>query len=458
MPWKNSIHLVLSVALLGLGALGCERDISGLDPVPPNTDPLVFDDNFGAGVDFQAFLGSKLDALSIDTAERYQGTASLKFTIPAPGDPDGGYAGGAFTTRLRRDLSGYNALTFWAKASKASVFNELGLGNDNTGNSKYTATRKNVALTTTWTKIIIPVPYPERLSSEGGLFFVAEGPEGAAGHEVWFDEVKFEHVDTITNPRPSMASRIVASFVGNSVTVGGTQTRFNVDGTDQIIEHMPGYFTFSSSNPDVVDIIGDQIRVVGAGSAVITAALDTVAATGTVTLTATAPPDVAAPVPTQPAADVISLFSNTYSNVSVDTWSATWDVADVADIRVGGNDAKVYTNLSYAGIEFTTQTIDAREMNFLHLDVWIPTGNLFRVKLIDFGDNGTYDGPPLDPSYELTFTEQSDPPLAFGSWVPLDIPLTKFTGLTTRAHLAQLILGANVATSTVYVDNIYFHK
>jgi hypothetical protein len=50
----------------------------------------------------------------------------------------------------------------------------------------------------------------------------------------------------------------------------------------------------------------------------------------------------------------------------------------------------------------------------------------------------------------LTFT----PPKNI--WKSYDIQLSNFIGLSSRAHLAQLILSGT--TSTVYVDNVYFFK
>src|SRR5690606_3451523 len=38
-------------------------------------------------------------------------------------------------------------------------------------------------------------------------------------------------------------------------------------------------------------------------------------------------PTVAAPTPTLPQADVISMFSNAYTNVPVDTWKTDWSDA-----------------------------------------------------------------------------------------------------------------------------------
>jgi len=398
MSWR-SLSLLAAAAIITM--TGCERDISGLDPVPPDTDPVVFKDGFGSGVDYQAFLGSKLDAVAVDLNEKYAGTASLRLTIPGPNSPDGGYAGGAFTTSRARDLSSYNALTFWAKASKTSTFDVVGFGNNNTGKSRYTAQWNGVPLTTTWTKFVVPIPLPEKLHLEDGLFFVAEAPEGSEGHEVWFDEVRFEYVEGISDPRPAMRSQVLDSFAGESVTISNTQVTFNVNGVDRTIEHMPGYFTFFSSDSDVVRVDGEEILVVGAGTAQITASLGDVDAVGMVTVNATAPPATPAPEPTQSAANVISLFSDAFDDVPVDTWSATWDAADVSDILVQSDNVKVYTNLSFAGIEFTSEPIGATEMEFLHVDVWVPQGNLIRIKLVDFGADGTYQGEP-DSESEVT--------------------------------------------------------
>ena len=88
-----------------------------LDPAPFPAEPEVFYDSFAPSVQFSAFGGSKVDALDIEYEEVYRGTAALKFTIPAPTDPSGSYAGGVFYAEVPRDLTGFDALTFWARAS-----------------------------------------------------------------------------------------------------------------------------------------------------------------------------------------------------------------------------------------------------------------------------------------------------------------------------------------------------
>ena len=450
----RSLFRGVAMMLTLVALAGCERSTKGLSPYPLSTDPLVFDDTFGPGVDYMAFLGSKVDAVSIDATERHSGTASMKVTVPATGNPSGTYAGGGFVSNIVRDLSGYDALTFWAKASRAVTFDVAGLGNDVTGTSRFEASRSAIAMTTTWTRYVLPIPLPARLAAERGLFFIAEGPEGGLGCDVWFDDVRFENTGAITNPRPSMTSRALTAFVGGAVSPTGTQTIFNVGGTDVTVAHFPWYFDFASSNESVAVTTSTGIRVTGPGSASVTARLGMIAATGTVTINSIAAPPAPAPAPTLPSGDVISLFSNAYPNRTVDTWSATWDAADVTDLRVSGNDIKGYTNMVFAGIEFISSQIDATAMTHFHIDVFLPSGSTFRLKLVDFGPNGVFGGGD-DSEQELTFNSGTTPAITPGQWSSLDIPLADFTNLTSRANLAQMTLAG---TSTLFVDNVYLHR
>jgi hypothetical protein len=447
---RATLRLAVTLALVALAAAGCERDTSNLEPATAPVDPLVFDDDFGAFSTYEAFLNSKVDALNIDRSEAAVGSASLRVTVPGPDDPSGWFAGGAFTTSLVRDLSSFNALTFYAKASQNATLDVVGLGNDNTGTSRFEASWSGIPLTTDWAKFAIPIPLPEKLTLERGLFYFAEGHENNMGYDFWFDEVKFENISTISNPRPELATQSLNTFIGATLSLSGTSTTFDVGGTDQTIAHMPGYFTFASSDESVATVEDEVIRIVGSGTAVITAMLGAVNAAGEVTVNVTAAPTE--PAPTPPAfgeEDVISLFSNSFTDVTVDSWSAEWDIADVTDFSIDGDDVKAYTNVVFAGIEFASETIDAEEMTHFHMDIWIPEGTVFKVKLVDFGEDGVFGG-AQDFEHELAFTG-----LATSTWVGLEVPLEDFVRLESRGHLAQLIISG---VSTAYVDNIYFHK
>jgi hypothetical protein len=163
-------------------------------------------------------------------------------------------------------------------------------------------------------------------------------------------------------------------------------------------------------------------------------------------------PVTAAPLPTCAQANVISMFSNTYTNVPVDTWRTPWSSAILTDIQIFGNDTKLYTNLDFVGIETVgPNLLNLTNMTFMHLDIWTPNMTTVRVKLVDFGPNRTFGGGD-DSEHEvvLNCTTQS-------GWNSFHIPLSGFTNLRSRAQIAQLIIsGIPVGAGTLYVDNVYF--
>jgi hypothetical protein len=122
-------------------------------------------------------------------------------------------------------------------------------------------------------------------------------------------------------------------------------------------------------------------------------------------------------------------------------------------LSISGNATKKYSALNFVGIEATSTPINATAMTHFHTDVWSSDFTQFKIKLVDFGANGAFGGGD-DVEHEITVNSPAQ-----GSWVSLDIPLSQFTGLTTRAHIAQLIyVGAPSGNTTVYVDNVYFHN
>lgn len=177
------------------------------------------------------------------------------------------------------------------------------------------------------------------------------------------------------------------------------------------------------------------------------------AATAEETQTVTVSDLDAAPDPLLNQADVISLFSNAFDNVPVDTWKTDWSSATLEDLQINGNDTKKYSGLTFVGIETVTSMIDATEMTHFHTDIWSDNLTEFRVKLVDFGANAAYGGGD-DVEHEIVISNPAQE-----EWVGIDIPLSAFTGLTTRAHIAQLIyVGAPAGSASVYVDNVYFYK
>ena len=404
--FRNLRLLATGLVLLTVVA-GCNREDGILDPAEFPTDAEVFLDGFPQGVDFQAFGGSKLDALSTISSGAFTGAGAIQIDVPGPGDPSGGYAGGALVADIGRDLTGYDALTFWARASKDATLDVVGFGNDNSGTSMYTTEMNDVALSTNWTKFVVPIPRASALTAEAGLFYFAEGPEGDVGYQIFFDEIQFERLGTITRPRPVLGTQTVSGTVGATQQLPNPQVTFQVDGQDVTVTAAPAYFYFNSANEAVatVDDAG-LVTIVGDGTTTIAATLGQTAAQGLVTVSAAELPS-APPTPIYDPANVISLFSDAYTDVAVDTWSAEWDAADVMDFDLEGNTTKMYTELVFAGIEFTSSPIDASAMTSFRMDVWTPDPTaspaVFKIKLVDFGADGAFAGGD-DSEHELSFS------------------------------------------------------
>ncbi|MEZ4883537.1 MAG: hypothetical protein R3E32_02280 [Chitinophagales bacterium] len=465
----KSIHCNNSVIALMITFLlinfSCSRDIDELEPASFPTNGDVFLDTFTGGMEYAAFGGSKVTAFDVDTDIKYDGTASMRFAVPDVGDPEGAYAGGSFYLGSGRDLSGYDALTFWARASKAASIDVVGFGNDLDEN-KYVATISGLNVNTNWKKYYIPIPDPSKLIQEKGMFFYSEGPEDGKGYTFWIDEVQFEKLGNIVLAETGILEgqdQEIPAEIGDDLPIGGTFTIFNLStGANQRVETAPSYFDFTSSNTSTATVSPTGIvSVVGGEEAVISAKLAGLDAVGSLKVVSTGEavrPATPAPTPTQNPDSVISLFSNAYVDVPVDTWNPFWEfsTATNSDLQIDGDDVKQYKFLNFVGIEFKTQTIDATDMTHFHIDIWTPDPTdlpaAFKVLLVDFGADGVVEGND-NTSHELAFTS---PTLVSNQWVSLDIPLANFIGLLNRKHLGQLVLSGDLPN--VFIDNVYFYK
>lgn len=164
-------------------------------------------------------------------------------------------------------------------------------------------------------------------------------------------------------------------------------------------------------------------------------------------------PMVAAPDPTFPATDVISLFSGTYTDSTVATWRAPWCTASLSDVQVAGNDVKKYTSFGVAGIEpGTGNFVDATNMTHFNVSVWSPNVDTFRVKLVDWGADESYGGGDDTEDELQVVTNKKD------TWYNHSMALSDFTGMTSKNNIAQIILSSPNSDGVVYIDNIFFNK
>ncbi|WP_264521319.1 Ig-like domain-containing protein [Flavobacterium sp. N1994] len=455
---------ILSFWMILIAVSGCTNDPNDFQTAAYSKNGEVFIDGFSAGLNYAAFSNTVTSAFQVDNDVTYNNSsASMRIDVPNVNDPLGSYAGGAFFTTVGRDLSDYDALTFWAKSSVAATLDVVGFGLD-LGANKYPASINGVSLSTVWKKYIIPIPDASKLKIEKGMFYYSEGPENGNGYSFWIDEVKFEKLGTIAHGQSSIlngVNKVETSFNGVSRTIDGLIATFNLpNAINQNVTASPAYFDFTSSNPAVATV--DQsgvVTTVGAGTAVITAKLGGQPATGSLTINSPGTFN-AAPAPTENASDVISVFSNAYNNVPVDYYNgyyAPYQTTQSADFTVGTDNVLNYTNFNFVGIQFSTPTINASLMSHLHVDLYMPnaiaSGSNFKINVIDWGANGVYAGGD-DTNYVTTITA---PTLTSQNWISLDIPFSSMPGLTSRTHLGQIIFeGTNI--TNFYADNIYFYN
>ena len=475
----NYLRNAFLLTIIALVNLNCERDLSdeAQDATFPKTAEVFTDAPVGMGTNFyfpygpdaNNPVGSKFSAWSVDSNVSYKGNASMRFDVPNANDPQGNYAGGILRVDgAGRNLTDYDALTFWAKASQGVTIGEIGFGEDFYPN-KYMTTMTNISLGTAWTKYIIPIPDASKLLQEKGMFRYSAGTQGTngAGYTFWIDELKFEKLGTILPLQASImnGNNITRStFVGVTSTITGALATFNMpNGINQSVSISPAFLNFTSSNPSVATVNdAGVVTPIAAGTATITATFNGQPATGSLIINCSGN-YVNAPTPTLSPANVISIFSDHYTNVPVNYYNGywqPWQTTESNNFSVLGDNVLNYTNFNFVGIEFSSPTVNATSMTHIHLDAFIPgpiaPGRQLRVLVVDFGANGVFGGGD-DTRHSTTFTATTPTAVVSQNWISIEIPFSAMTTLASRSHLAQIILEGG-DNSIIYVDNIYFHN
>ena len=468
--------LLLVIVLVNLN---CERDLSDEATVATfaKTAEVFTDAPVGMGTNFyfpygpdaNNPVGSKFSAWTVDSNVSYKGNASMRFDVPNATDSQGNYAGGILRVDgAGRNLTDFDALTFWAKASQGVTIGEIGFGEDFYPN-KYITTMTNISLGTAWTKYIIPIPNASKLVQEKGMFRYSAGTQGTNGfgYTFWIDELKFEKLGTILPLQASImngANVTRSTFVGVTSSITGVLATFNMpNGINQSVNISPAFLNFTSSNPSVATVSDSGVVTpIAAGTATITATFNGQAAIGSLIINCTGT-YVNAPIPTLLPAKVISIFTDKYTNVPVNYYNGYWQPWQTTlsnNFSVLGDNVLNYTNFNFVGIEFSSPTVNATSMTHIHLDAFIPgaiaPGRQLRVIVVDFGANGVFGGGD-DTRHSTTFSATTSTPVVSQNWISIEIPFSAMLGLLSKSNLAQIILEGG-DNSIIYVDNIYFHN
>ena len=469
---KNiTTKIVFPVALLFLTMLSCERSVSD-DVVPAtfNNNPEIYtDDPVGLTdqffVSFDPATGANVDAFDVDNEVAYQGNSSIRIDVPSVTDPAGVYVGGIFRDRGEgRDLTGYTALTFWAKASTTATVEQFGFGTTfgddfpvDVVEDDYATTIKNIELSTKWRKYIIPIPDASKLVQEKGMFLFSANSNvnDGVGYTFWIDELKFENISNFGQSRPTMLGGTDADFIsvpGQSLNISGFTGTYNLsNGQDLTVITSPKYYEFSSSDPSVASVSEEGLVTVNTtGTAEVTATLDGVLVKGSVN------------VQSFEDARIISIFSDFYANVPVDGYNGFYEPFQTTlggAIVEDGNNIIDYTLLNFVGIEFYGRyggpgvaPVDATEMTHFNIDFRVnealSPSDFIRIELINNVNNGQTGASYTVPASSLLSNE----------WVSLKIPLSSFPGLQRNALGIILFDAGATGIKNLSVDNIYFSK
>ena len=476
--------ITLLTALLFVITMSCERDIS--DEVEfatlSKTGEIFTDSPIGLGSDFYfPYTGSKATAWSVDENEGYESQASMRFDVPNANDPDGNFAGGILRVDgSGRDLTEFDALTFWAKASQGVVIGAIGFGQD-FGLNQYEVSETNVSFGTNWTKYVIPIPDPSKLFDERGMFWYSAGTDntGGSGYTFWIDDLKFEKLGTIGQPRPAILNGedlVQDAFAGIDIELTGLTQTFNLgSGLNKTINVAPSYFDFTSSDPSSAFVNQLGVVSVSVGSAVITAILGGVEAEGSLTLNATGGFEDA-PTPTIDSNDVISVFSDAYENVPVEFFNGYWQpyqTTEGGEVILNQQNVLHYTNFNFVGTKLVTP-LDISEMTHFSIDILMPVELPTDIDMLVVLKNENTEQTTLqqqriggqtyqwsNQTGDINNTESNATFEVGGVWKTIKIPLrpTSETGLDKTG--VNLIIIENIKSSNVseiHVDNMYFFK
>jgi hypothetical protein len=183
-----------------------------------------------------------------------------------------------------------------------------------------------------------------------------------------------------------------------------------------------------------------------------------------VPVTDPAPMTPAPTPPARPTADVVSAFSDAYTNEVVSAWGPDWGPSSttIVDNPISSNPTKKINLTSgkiFTGIVLGSYH-DLTQFTHFHMDYWIPspvlTGQTMSIKLSNHAaQNGE------------TSAIQTLPVPQGGQWVSLDIPLADFVAASNPSNLARNSIKEIVITAAradnqqplyFYFDNLYFHK
>ncbi len=318
-------------------------------------------------------------------------------------------------------------------------------------------------------------PQPNGINTSGNVAEIIKGPgETWAGSFLTLDSaIDFNQGKVFKVKAWSSQPRTLLLQLGNSTGAPAHPNQIEVE-----VNHPGGSqweeltFDFSAKDLAPFDSNGGAVRVVfimdngtnGGGGADWTMYIDDITQEVASTPTPTAPTDAPA-APTQAAADVISIFSDAYQDVT-NAWNNAggWGAFNIAptDVNIASNALKKgsfdSSGAQFIANDFSSNKVDGSVYTHFRLDFWVGdadvTNKVFNLKLSNH-ENGTKETNAL----EYAINTGTTPAITSGQWISVDLPISNFNNNSSSfgsSDLAQFVITSSL--SDVYIDNIYFYK
>ncbi|SDR87297.1 Carbohydrate binding domain-containing protein [Polaribacter sp. KT25b] len=181
------------------------------------------------------------------------------------------------------------------------------------------------------------------------------------------------------------------------------------------------------------------IKVVAKGGAV-----DTTEYAADFEVTEILAPIISASIPsTREDEDVISIFSDKYTDIADTDFNPNWSQSTLYNVYdLNGDKMIQYSNLNYQGIDIGSE-IDASSMEMLHIDIWTTDATSIDIFPLPNG---------VQPEDERFVTKT----LVADQWNSFDIPMSEFT--SQGLSVDKLKQFKFVGSGTIFIDNLYFYK
>ena len=216
-----------------------------------------------------------------------------------------------------------------------------------------------------------------------------------------------------------------------------------------------GYFTFSMAKEGSAGAALPTTDTDGDGVLDYADACPTVAGTQEDGCPVSAIPEDAPAVPSVSADDVVSIYSDAYTGITVGEWNPNWGQGgSMEEEEIAGNNVRKYSNLTFSGIDLgtdVTNRVNLSEVSTVTFDYWTSNATTVGIKLVNYGADGAWE---QETNVEAVISREA----VTGSWQTVTVGLSGLDNITADGKLGQLVLTMDGdGSQVVYIDNLFFY-